>query len=294
MDENIDQEMADLFTEPAETDPVTPDAVPTSEPQSQAQDSTAPADNSANTEDNTANSASEDAATNNNSETDIKTDTVNPTDTVKDTKDAQAKSTPFSAEDKFTSKQNKAFAELRTQNKEYEQLLLHMAQVAKLDVKNAKEAKEVLAARIQQTEAKQKQIDPQVLAELENNRKQIAEMQRAQIKERALSGFAKLKTLHGLSDTDLNTFADALIAKNKNPFEQEMDLVAEYRLAYFDQLMEKAREEGKQAEIARSKKAQQSGSNPGTQRSTPTNTGGSEKSLKTPDDLDALFKELGL
>ena len=286
MDETtIDQEIADMFGDIPDTDPVETDTSESTE--------TDTSDNSSeNTENTDANSPSEEADTNNNSENTV--DSEGDKDPTEDKQQDKQSDQAFSAEDKFTNKQNKAFAEMRVQNKEYEQFLMRMAQIAKLDVKNAKEAKEVLAARLTQTEAKQKQMDPQVLAELEDSRKQIAEMRQARIKEQALSGFAKLKTLHGLSDTDLNNFADELVAKNKNPFEQEMDLVSEYRLANFDKLMEKAREEGRLAEIARSKKAQQSGSNPGTQRSTPENTGGSEKSLKNVGDLDNFFKELGI
>jgi hypothetical protein len=287
MDETtIDQEIADMFGELPDTDPVDTD---TSE---STNTDPGTSDNSSESTENTdANSPSEEAEENNNSENNNSEGDKDPADNTQ--QDKQSDQT-FSAEDKFTNKQNKAFAEMRVQNKEYEQFLMRMAQIAKLDVKNAKEAKEILAARLNETEAKQKQMDPQVLAELEDSRKQIAEMRQARVKEQALAGFAKLKTLHGLSDTDLNNFADELVAKNKNPFEQEMDLVSEYRLANFDKLMEKAREEGRLAEIARSKKAQQSGSNPGTQRSTPEHTGGSEKSIKTVDDLDNFFKGLGL
>lgn len=285
---DIDQEIAEMFGTTIEEAPV----------DSETTDATAPADSgiaeTSEGTDTSTDSASEDAGTKNNSETTDAADTTTDAEGSDADTTQQTDQTPFSAEEKFTNKQNKAFAEMRIQNKEYEQFLLQMAKVAKLDVKTAKEAKDVLAARLQQTEAKQKQMDPQVLAELEESRKQIAELQQSRVREKAIAGFAQLKTLHGLSDNDLNDFADALVAQKKNPFEQEMDLVAEYRLANFDKLMEKAREEGRLAEIARSTKAQQSGSNPGTQRSTPTNTGGSEKSIKTPEDLDALFKELGI
>ena len=285
---DIDQEIAEMFGTTIEEAPV----------DSENMDATAPTDSeiaeTSEGTDTSTDSASEDAGTKNNSETTDAADTTTDAEGSDADTTQQTDQTPFSAEEKFTNKQNKAFAEMRIQNKEYEQFLLQMAKVAKLDVKNAKEAKDVLAARLQQTEAKQKQMDPQVLAELEESRKQIAELQQSRVREKAIAGFAQLKTLHGLSDNDLNDFADTLVAQKKNPFEQEMDLVAEYRLANFDKLMEKAREEGRLAEIARSTKAQQSGSNPGTQRSTPTNTGGSEKSIKTPEDLDALFKELGI
>lgn len=276
--ETIDQEIASMFAN-AEPAPVADtDTVP---------------DNAETTEtDTTTTSASEDASqetdTNNDSETNNQE--VNPT-TQTSSDNNQDKQT-FSAEDKFN-KQNRAFAEMRIKNKDYSEFLLRMASMAGLNVKNADEAKDLLSERIQQVEAKQKQMDPAVLKELEDSRRQITEMQKEKIKNAAISGFSNLKALHGLSDKDLDEFADTLIAKNKNPFEQEMDLVAEYRLANFDKLMEKAREAGRAEEIARSKNAQISSTTPTAQRS-PSNTGGSDISIKSQADIDTLFKSLGI
>lgn len=277
MDETIiDQEIASMFGDTA--------SAPVSEtPEVPGNTDVAPTDT-------TTTSASEDASpttdTNNDSETNNQE--VTPTTQTSSDTDTQT----FSAEEKFN-KQNKAFAEMRIKNKDYSEFLMHMASMAGLNVKNADEAKALLAERIQQVEAKQKQMDPAVLKELEDSRRQISEMQKEKTKNAALSGFSNLKALHGLSDKELDEFADTLIAKNKNPFEQEMDLVAEYRLANFDKLMEKAREAGRAEEIARSKNAQASSTTPTAQRS-PSNTGGSDISIKSQADIDALFKTLGI
>lgn len=238
----------------------------------------------------TSTSGAEDASTNNDS-----AEKPAVTDSSEDSapEDSKTKDEEFSAEERFNNKQNKAFAEMRIKNKEYEQFLMQMATAANLNVKNAQEAKNVLTERLQQTVAKQKNMDPQVLKELEESRRQISEMEHARLKEHTLNDFARLKRLHGLSDSDLNKFADALAAKNKNPFEQEMDLVNEYRLLNFDKLMEQAREQGRQEEIARSTKAQNSSTNPGNQRAAAENTG-EPKSIKDPDELSAFFKSIGL
>ena len=274
--ETIDQEIASMFAD-AETAPVT-DAEP------------APENTETATTDTTTASASEDASqetdTNNNSETNNQE--VNPTTQTSSDQDK----TTFSAEEKFN-KQNRAFAEMRIKNKAQEDFLVRMANMAGLNVKSADEAMNALAPRIQQVEAKQKNMDPEVLKELEDSRKQISEMRKEKIKNSAIQGFANLKTLHGLSDKELDEFADTLIAAHKNPFEQEMDLVAEYRLANFDKLMEKAREAGRAEEITRSQNAQASSTTPTTQRS-PNNTGGSDISIKSQGDIDALFKSLGI
>lgn len=278
MDDNIDQEMEALFAGAAAEAGVSASA----EPEGTATPETS-VETSAN---NTTTSGSEDAGTNNDSETPASSETT------KNDDNGHTEQTSFSAEDKF-SKQNKAFAEMRIKNKEYEQFLMNMARVAKLDVKGAQDAMAVLQERLQQTEAKQKQMDPQVLKELEDSRRQLSEMQAARLKERAISDFARLKATHGLSDADLNEFADTLISKNRNPFEQEMDLVNEYRLTNFDKLIERAREEGRQEEIARSAKAQASSTSPSDQRATPAGAG-TPTAIKTVEDLEALFKTLGI
>lgn len=276
-DVTIDQEIASMFAD-AESAPVT-------ETEPSATENTETAETTTTTA-----SASEDASqttdTNNDSETNSQE--VNPTTQTSSDEDK----TTFSAEEKFN-KQNRAFAEMRIKNKAQEEFLVRMANMAGLNVKNADEAISALSPRIQQVEAKQKNMDPEVLKELEDSRKQISEMRKERVKNTAIQGFSNLKALHGLSDKELDEFADTLIAAHKNPFEQEMDLVAEYRLANFDKLMEKAREAGRAEEIARSKNAQASSTTPTAQRS-PSNTGGSDISIKSQADIDALFKSLGI
>lgn len=242
----------------------------------------------------TSTSGTEDASTNNDSvENPAKPDSTNPEASKSASNKESENSQNFSAEEHFNNKQNKAFAEMRIKNKDYEQFLMQMALAANLNVKNAQEAKNVLSEKMQQIVAKQKNMDPQVLKELEESRRRISEMESARLKEHTLTDFARLKTLHGLSDSDLGKFADLLISKNKNPFEQEMDLVNEYRLLNFDKLIEQAREEGRQEEIARSTKAQTSSTNPGNQRAATENTG-EPKTIKNTDELSAFFKSIGL
>ena len=285
MDVNIDQEIADMFSEveeaPVEATETTTDVEET------------PVTAEATTENTEATSETEGTETKS-SEIIKNTDVNSTTQSSSKTNDTESETQtePFSAEAKF-SKQNRAFAEMRIQNKGYESFIMNMAKAANLDVRDAAEAKALLESRLNDVVAKQKKMDPEVLAELEENRRTIAAMKAEQTKQNAIAGFSKLKTLHGLSDSDLTEFADKLIAENKNPFEQEMDLVKEYRLAYFDKLIEKAREEGAAAEIARSQKAAQSSSSPTTKRSSDP-TGESNKVINSPKDLDEMFKSLGL
>ena len=122
--------------------------------------------------------------------------------------------------------------------------------------------------------------------------KALAELKQTQAKQRALAGFQLVKDTHGLSKEEVNTFADKLIEKNINPFENEVDLVKEYRNIYFDELIAKAKEAGVQEERARSLKAQNNSTTPSAQKGLPENTGSQVKPIKSVADLNALFDSL--
>ena len=83
-----------------------------------------------------------------------------------------------------------------------------------------------------------------------------------QTRNAAYLGFQQIKTQFKLSDTELQQFANDLVADGKNPFVQTFDLVAEYKLRNFDRLLEDAKQQGIQAEIARASKANDNASTP--------------------------------
>ncbi len=202
----------------------------------------------------------------------------------------EEKTTTFEPEAKFN-KQNQAFAQMRVQTKEYESIIMDLAKLTGTNVNNIDEAKQLLLKATQEAQAKAQKVDPAILAELSEKDRALKEMQAQQLRTEAITGFAKIKTLHGLSDAELGTFADALLEQKKNPFEQKLDLVSEYRLMNFDALIQKASDAAAKAAVERYKKGQDAGSNPGTvQGQNPT--GNSRKEIKTTADLDAFFKSI--
>lgn len=213
-------------------------------------------------------------------------------DTEKDNDQTPPEDTPVNPEEKFSNKANSAFAQLRIQNKALSDLVMNMAKASGQTPKTIEEAQAILSEGLTKVVSKNRNIPEDVLREMENDKKALAELKQTQAKQRALAGFQLVKDTHGLSKDEVNSFADKLIEKNINPFEQEIDLVKEYRNIYFEELIAKAKEEGVQEERARSLKAQNNSTTPSTQQGLPENTGSQGNPIKSVMDLDKLLESL--
>lgn len=213
-------------------------------------------------------------------------------DPEKDAGQKAPEDTPVNPEEKFNNKANSAFAQLRIQNKALSDLVMNMAKASGQTPKTLEEAQAILNEGLTKVVSKNRNIPEDVLREMEDDKKALAELKQTQAKQRALAGFQLVKDTHGLSKDEVNTFADKLIEKNINPFEQEVDLVKEYRNIYFDELIAKAKEAGVQEERARSLKAQNNSTTPSTQKGLPENTGSQGNPIKSVADLDKLLESL--
>lgn len=272
--ENIESEMRELFgitedSDVADTDVgnTEPSATADEEPASQTGE-----DTSAGSTENAAPAETPATAKTPNAKTSTKDTTLNP-------------------EEKF-SKQNQAFAQMRIQNKELTDLLMNLAQATGQNPKNIAEAQTMLKEGLTKVVSKNRNIPEDVLREMDEDKKALAELRQNQARQKALAGFQQVKDLHELSREEVNSFADKLIEKNLNPFEQDIDLVKEYRNLYFDDLIAKAKEAGVQEERARSLKAQQNSTTPSTQKGLPEDTGNQGNPIKTVADLDKLLDSL--
>lgn len=189
-------------------------------------------------------------------------------------------------------KQNKAFAELRMQNKAQAEFIMRLARSAGLNPKDVKEAQEFLSEGATRVEAKKRNIDPETLRQLEEERTELEEYRNQANRQAAMLGFQKVKNEYNLTNEDLNNFAEQLAAKNINPFSGDrVDLLKEYRMLNFDKLLAQAKEAGRQEEIARSLKAKQNSTIPlkTTGNDTPL---GETPAVNTVKDLDNLLNSL--
>lgn len=271
-DANIESEMRDLFG-------ITEDSVPapTAEPEPAPADDNEP---KSQTGEDTSKESTETAAP-----------APTPATETAPTPQTSTKDTSLNPEEKFN-KQNSAFAQMRIENKDLSDLLMNLAKATGQNPKNITEAKDILKEGLTKVVSKNRNIPEDVLREMEEDKKALAEYKQTQARQKALAGFQAVKDSFGLSKEDVNNFADKLIEHKLNPFEQDLDLVKEYRNMYFEELIAKAREAGVQEERARSIKAQQNSTTPSTQKGVTENTGNQATPIKTTADLDKFLEGL--
>lgn len=214
-------------------------------------------------------------------ETPSQTETQNP--------QTQQQDTVVNPEEKFT-KQNHAFAQMRIENKALSDLIMNLAKATGQAPRNLAEAQDMLQQGLTKIVSKNRNIPEDALREMEADKLRIAQLEQDQARQKALAGFQKVKDTYQLSREEVNAFTDRLIENKINPFEQEIDLVKEYKNLYFDELIAKAVERGIQQERARSLKAQQTSTTPSAQTGG-ANTG-TAKPIVSVKDLDAFLDSL--
>ena len=158
-------------------------------------------------------------------------------------------------------KQSQAFAAMRVELSQKNKMLENVATVLGLDPKS-KDSMNQLQNKLTEALAKKQGIPTETLERL--NRLEEMEQQRnvEQVRNNAFLGFQKVKTQFKLTDDELQSFANELVTDGKNPFVTPLDLVTEYKLRNFDKLLEKAKAQGAQDEIARAAKANNNASTP--------------------------------
>lgn len=169
-----------------------------------------------------------------------------------------------------TSKSAQAFAAMRVELAAKNKMLDNVASILGIDMK-AKDSADQLQAKITEALAKQKGISPEILQRLNELEEKETQRNSEQIRSNALMGFQKVKTKYGLDDTQLQEFANQLVADGKNPFVTNLDLETEYKLKNFDKLLEQAKTKGAQEEIARAAKAEANASTPGNNQGVQSN-----------------------
>lgn len=199
--------------------------------------------------------------------------------------------TDVNPEDKFN-KQNRAFAQMRVENKALSDLIMNLAKASGQTPRNLAEAQEMLQEGLTKIVSKNRNIPEDALREMEADKLRIAQLEQDQARQKALAGFQKVKDTYQLSRDEINAFTDKLIENKINPFEQDVDLVKEYKNLYFDELIAKAVERGVQEERARSLKAQQQSTTPPAQKGLPEGTGTQGTPVKSVKDLNDLLDSL--
>lgn len=214
-------------------------------------------------------------------------------ETQTQTEEAPAEETtteePQPAEQNNNNKQQQAFIHMRQENKRQADLLKGVAELLGVDTKDDTKLLEALQTKITESQAEKQHVPVELLQRMNTleaqNRAYMAEQ-----RQRDLAiGMQRVMTTFNLDQNGLNKFAEDLINAGINPLERDVDLIREYKIMHFDEVVNKAREDAVAAEQARSAKASSAASKPGKK------TGGPEQSsddvkVNSVRDLETWFK----
>lgn len=188
--------------------------------------------------------------------------------------DPAADPEPQPSQEPEIDKSQQAFIHMRQQNKKYADTLKGIANVLGIEGNNDEAA--LLAAlqtKIAEKEAQQNNVPVELyqrLKQLEERDQEYSALQRQQM---IAAGFETVKNTFNLTQQELNDFAGKLIEQGKNPLYTDLNLVNEYRVLNFDNLVQKSIESALAAERERAAKATNNSTNPSDQTGKAPETG---------------------
>lgn len=184
-------------------------------------------------------------------------------------------------------RQAHAFAEMRKTIAEQNKVLADLGKAIGISGK----PDEILAGLQKITnaqKAKDAGVPPEIMERLTALENEKIQREAEDRKIRTYAAINQFQRNMGLDQNQLNEFLKQLAQANKNPFEREIDLRAEYLVMNFDRLQQEAIQKALEKQAALDTKANAQGTNPGTKVG-----GGDNKTteIKTMDGLDAFLRE---
>lgn len=134
-------------------------------------------------------------------------------------------------------KANYAFAQQRAEIAELTELLTTMADANGIKYENKKDLVAKLKDKALVERATQQNIPVELLREVEQLRADSNAWKQYQHEQNAMAGFSKVAAEFGLQQSDLESFAVELDQAGKNPFTQNVDVVAEYKARHLDEIV---------------------------------------------------------
>lgn len=183
-------------------------------------------------------------------------------------------------------KQAHAFAEMRTKINEQNKVLSDIGKALGIQGK----PEDILAGLQKITnaqKAKEAGVPPEIMERLSALEAEKAAREANDRKIQTYASISNFQRSMQLDQKQLNTFLMQLAQAGKNPFEQNVDLKAEYLVMNFDRLQQEAVQKALEAQAKLDNKASNQSTNPGTR------TGGGDTKtteVKSMDDLDAFLK----
>lgn len=184
-------------------------------------------------------------------------------------------------------KAGNAFAQMRIQNKQLTDALAKVAQATGLEYKNTDELLQKLNEDALSKIAQKQNVPVELLQRMSELEQIQQEFQAQKLEQSAMLGFQSVQTQYGLTNEQLQEFAAELDEADMNPFVKPVDLLAQYKLIHYDEIVQKQIEAAVQAALAKDSVASKHSSTPskatGKPDSTPT------EPISTVRGLDALL-----
>ncbi len=186
-------------------------------------------------------------------------------------------------------RRNFAFGQLRQENNELAAILGKIAQANGIQYANTRDLMGKLNDDAISKLAQKQNVPVELLREMDALRAGQQQWQQSQREQVAFAGFQTLMSQYGLSQDDLKAFAVELDGAGRNPFTQDINVVDEYRLRHFDDIVAKRAEAAVKEALAKSSAADSHSSTPGTQQGAGSGDGGQK--ITTLEGLNNLLKD---
>lgn len=200
---------------------------------------------------------------------------------------------PTDTGEKSKSQEDKAghaFAQMRVQNA---QLLGLLSKIAKATGIEYTDNNDLLAKLNDDSIAKlaaKQNVPVELLKRMEQLEQRDLASRQEKIQQAAFLGFQQVKDTYDLTEDELRAFALELDAAGKNPFEQPIDLVTEYKLTHFDDIVTKKANAAVQAALAKSSAADKHSSKPNSANGKPDS--GKPDKVSTVAGLNSILKDM--
>lgn len=183
-------------------------------------------------------------------------------------------------------KRNFAFGKMRTEINQLTALLGKVAKANGLEFSDSKDLVAKLSDDAIQKMAQRQNVPVEILQELEALRQDSEQFKAQQRKDAAAIGFQNVMDTYGLTQEQLKDFAVELDQAGKNPFEQPIDLMEEYKLLHYDDILNAAVKKAVEEALKKDSAANQSSSTPAQQQG---GSGGENQKITTVAGLTALL-----
>lgn len=205
-----------------------------------------------------------------------------------DSNDSDGDQQPSAQKPSDEDKRNFAFGKMRTEINQLTELLGKVAKANGVDYSDSKDLVAKLNDDAIQKMAQRQNVPVELLQEIEALRQDSAQLKAQQRRDAAAIGFQQVMDTYKLTQDELKAFAVELDNAGKNPFEQPIDLMAEYKIMHYDDILQAAVKSAVEEALKKDSAATQSSSTPAQQQG---GNGGENQKITTVAGLTALLND---